>query len=219
MARKNLTMRNTDTKKWLLPVILAAVTLVTSAVLMLTHELTKERIEQQKLQNTLNSLKRLMPSDLIDNDVLTDALTIYEPERLGHRQPKQLYLGTQRGQLTVLAIPVVARNGYAGDIELLVGVKVNGNVTDVAIINHKETPGLGDIIERRKSDWLQQFPDTSLNQPLEKDWKVKKDGGYFDQITAATITPRAVVSAIKTALLYQQAEQSKWSTQTESGNE
>lgn len=212
-------MNNAGTKKWLLPIILAAVTLVTSAVLMLTHELTKEKIAQQKLQSTLNSLKRLMPSELIDNDVLAEALTIYEPERLGHRRPKQLYIGKKQGQLTVIAIPVVARNGYAGDIELLVGVKANGIVTDVAIINHKETPGLGDLIERRKSDWLQQFPDTSLKQPAEKNWKVKKDGGYFDQITAATITPRAVVTAIKKALLYQQAEQSKWLANTEPDNE
>ncbi len=212
-------MNNIASKKWLLPVILAAVTLITSAVLMLTHELTKEKIEQQKLLSTLNSLKRLMPAELTDNDILAEALTIYEPERLGHRQPKQLYLGKKDGQLSVAAIPVVARNGYAGDIELLVGVKSDGTITDVAIINHKETPGLGDIIERRKSDWLQQFPDTSLKQPTEKNWKVKKDGGYFDQITAATITPRAVVTAIKKALLYQQAEQSKWLTNTDPVNE
>ncbi len=189
---------------WTLPVILAVITLITSAVLMLTHELTKDTIERQRLEARLTSLQRLLPEELVDNDVIADAVTVFEPDALGHRKPKQLYIGRKKGVVSALAIPVVARNGYSGDIELMVGVKMNGEITDVAIINHKETPGLGDLIERNKSDWLQQFPGHSLDNPAQKNWKVKKDGGQFDQITAATITPRAVVGAIKKALLYQQ---------------
>jgi len=190
---------------WSLPVILAVITVITSAVLMLTHELTKDTIEQQRLEARLKSLQRLLPEQLFNNDVIADAVTIFEPEQLGHRKPKQLFIAKKDGTITALAIPVVARNGYSGDIELMVGVTVAGKITDVAIINHKETPGLGDLIERNKSDWLQQFPGHSLENPEQKNWKVKKDGGQFDQITAATITPRAVVAAIKKALLYQQS--------------
>lgn len=189
---------------WTLPVILAVITLITSAVLMLTHELTKDTIERQRLEARLKSLQRLLPEELVDNDVIADAVTVFEPDALGHRKPSQLYIGRKNGAVSALAIPVVARNGYSGDIELMVGIRMNGEITDVAIINHKETPGLGDLIERNKSNWLQQFPGRSLDNPVQKNWKVKKDGGQFDQITAATITPRAVVGAIKKALLYQQ---------------
>lgn len=199
--------QNTPSNKsvWTLPLILAVITVITSAVLMLTQDLTKDTIERQRLEARLKSLQRLLPEKMVDNDVIADALTIFEPEILGHRKPKQLFIGRQNGEVTAMAIPVVARNGYSGDIELMVGVTIHGDITDVAIINHKETPGLGDLIDRNKSDWLQQFPGHALDNPDQRYWKVKKDGGQFDQITAATITPRAVVAAIKKALLYQQS--------------
>ncbi len=195
-------------KKWLLPVILSIMTLFTSGLLMLSHALTAAKITAIKLENKLASLHRIIPSELINNDLLADAVDVYEPTKLGHRRTEQLYLGTLNGQLKLLAIPVTARNGYSGDIELLVGVHVggelNGQITAVEIIAHKETPGLGDLIEPGKSDWIQQFPNKSLQQPDIKNWKVKKDQGEFDQITAATITPRAVVNAVKQALLFYQ---------------
>ncbi|KAA3640021.1 MAG: electron transport complex subunit RsxG [Proteobacteria bacterium] len=194
-----------STSAWSLPAILAVLTLITSAVLMVTHELTKDTIERQRLEARLKSLQRLLPESLIDNDVIAEAVVIFEPELLGHRSQKMLYIGRKSGEVTAVAIPVVARNGYSGDIELMVGVTVEGEITDVAIISHKETPGLGDLIDRNKSDWLHQFPGRSLANPDIKNWKVRKDGGQFDQITAATITPRAVVAAIKKALVYQQS--------------
>lgn len=195
-----------DTPVWKLPVILGATTLLACGLLMLSHLMTAETIEQQLLAAKLASLQRLMPAELTDNDVIAEAIEIYEPERLGHRQATTLYVGTLAGEPSVMAIPVTARNGYSGDIELLVGVRHNGQITAVEIIAHKETPGLGDLIERSKSDWLRQFPDSSLTQPPLTDWRVKKDGGQFDQITAATITPRAVVGAIKQALQFHQSQ-------------
>lgn len=197
----------TDSKKtapWLLPVILAGMTLLTSGLLMFGNELTAPQIAAQQQAKKLASLQRLIPAEWHDNDLLTDAVAINEPDLLGHRQAKLMYIGTVAGKVTARAIPVVARNGYSGDIELLVGVRADGQITAVEIISHKETPGLGDLIERRKSDWLEQFPETSLDNPLPQQWAVKKDQGAFDQITAATITPRAVVAAIKRVLLYHQ---------------
>ncbi|MCX7552659.1 electron transport complex subunit RsxG [Marinicella sp. S1101] len=197
---------NKPSNKWLLPIILSLMTLFTSGLLMLSNHLTADKIAAIKLANKLASLQRLIPNELIDNDLLADAQMIYEPIKLGHRQEETLYLGKTNGRLTFMAIPVIARDGYSGDIELLVGVKVGGDdggqITTVEIIAHKETPGLGDLIEPEKSDWIQQFPSKSLGSPPENQWKVKKDQGTFHQITAATITPRAVVSAIKQALLY-----------------
>lgn len=194
---------------WLLPFVLAVMTLLSSGLLMFSHELTAEKIAAQKLQNKLSSLKQLLPAELIDNDLVADAITLFEPNRLGHRQPQTLYIGKKSGQVVAMAVPVTARNGYSGDIELMVGIKNNGQITAVEIITHKETPGLGDLIESKKSDWLKQFPETSLGQPDISQWRVKKDQGAFDQITAATITPRAVVGAIKQALLFHQTYTSK----------
>lgn len=194
-------------KKWLLPIILAAMTLITSALLMFSHAITIDKIEAIQLANKLASLKRLIPAQMIDNDILEDKVAIFEPELLGHRQTETLYIGKKNNTVTIMAVPVTARNGYSGDIELLVGIqvggKLGGQITAVEIIAHKETPGLGDLIEAKKSDWLLQFPGTSLQQPTEEQWRVKKDQGAFDQITAATITPRAVVAAIKQALLFE----------------
>lgn len=195
-------------KKWLLPVILASMTLLTSALLMFSHAITADKIAAIQLANKLSSLQRLIPAEMIDNDLLADGVEIFKPIQLGHRQAETLYLGKNNSTVTVMAVPVTARNGYSGDIDLLVGIRVggelDGQITAVEIIAHKETPGLGDLIEPKKSDWLQQFPGTSIHQPPEQQWLVKKDQGSFDQITAATITPRAVVAAIKQALLFHQ---------------
>ncbi len=198
--------QNKPNRTWLLPLILAFMTLITSGLLMFSHALTADKIAAIQLKNKLDSLQRLIPDHLIDNNLVDDAIDLYEPVLLGHRQTEKLYLGKKNGLITAMAIPVTARNGYSGDIKLLVGIQVGGNqnglITAVEIIAHKETPGLGDLIETKKSDWLLQFPGASLQQPAETLWQVKKDQGEFDQITAATITPRAVVAAIKQALLF-----------------
>ncbi len=193
-----------------LPVILATVTVVASGLLMGSNELTREVITKQKQQMMIQSLSLLMPAQLYDNDVLSDELPIYEPHALGHRQPMTMYLGYQGNKLSVVAVPVVARNGYAGDIEILVGIREGGVITAVEVVAHKETPGLGDLVERRKGNWLSQFVGRDIQYPQETAWRVKKDGGQFDQITGATITPRAIVQAVKKALLYYQNNHTQW---------
>jgi electron transport complex protein RnfG len=185
-----------------IPLVLALVTFFTSGLLMFSENATHEKIAQQKKLLLLQSLEYLIPKHLHDNDLTENPKTLYKPQQLGHRKQQTLYIGSLKGQTTVLAIPVTARNGYSGDIDLMIGVKANGEITTVQILEQHETPGLGDLIEANKSDWLQQFEHISLQQVGVKNWKVKRDGGGFDQITGATITPRAVVAAIKQALLF-----------------
>ena len=185
-----------------LPLILALMVLLGSAALILSHSATKEKIEEQNRQRILNSLRLLIPDQMHDNALLDSATEIYEPELLGHRTPVVMYRGYLGESLQAVAIPVTAQDGYSGDIHLMVGVTHTGELTAVSVIAHQETPGLGDLIEASKSDWLLQFPGTSLSAPPEQQWTVKKDGGAFDQITGATITPRAVVAAVKKALAY-----------------
>ena len=185
-----------------IPLILSIITLITSGLLMISEELTHDKIAQQKKILLLNSLKQLIPDDLHDNDLIQSTIIINEPELLGHRKPHQIYIGKLQGKISVVAIPVTSRKGYSGDIDLIVGIRANGEITTVKILEQHETPGLGDLIEAHKSDWLKQFPNKSLNNLTKKQWQVKKDGGEFDQITGATITPRAVVHAIHQTLTY-----------------
>jgi electron transport complex protein RnfG len=96
----------------------------------------------------------------------------------------------------------VVPNGYSGPIKLLVAVRTDGTLGGVRVVAHKETPGLGDKVEESRSDWILSFNDKSLSKPALAGWKVKKDGGQFDQFTGATITPRAIVSGVKNTLLY-----------------
>ena len=97
---------------------------------------------------------------------------------------------------------MIAPDGYAGAIKLLVGIRANGTLAGVRVISHKETPGLGDGIETKRSNWILGFNDTSLDKPDLHGWQVKRDGGQFDQLTGATITPRAIVKAVHQSLVY-----------------
>ena len=97
---------------------------------------------------------------------------------------------------------VTARDGYAGPIRILVGVGIDGTVTGVRIVEHRETPGLGDRIDQSRSDWVYQFDGRSLLNPAEADWLLEVDGGEFDQLTGASVTPRAVIKAIRDTLIY-----------------
>jgi electron transport complex protein RnfG len=187
-----------------IPLVLALVTFFTSGLLMFSESATRDKIAEQKKILLLESLKDLIPDALHDNDLTQDIQLINRPKLLGHRKQQALYIGTLNGTTTVLAVPVTARNGYSGDIDLMVGIKNNGEITAVKILEQHETPGLGDLIQANKSDWLKQFPTLSLKKIGKKHWKVKRDGGQFDQITGATITPRAIVAAIKQALKFQQ---------------
>ncbi len=185
-----------------IPLVLAIVTFLTSALLMVSEDLTHEKIAEQKKMLLLQSLKQLIPAELHDNDLIADAQTIHHPELLGHRKPQTLYIGKINNKISVLAIPATTPKGYSGDIDIMVGIKTNGEITVVKILEQHETPGLGDLIIANKSDWIQQFSNQSLHLTNLKNWKVERDGGVFDQISGATISPRAVTEAIKQTLLY-----------------
>ena len=187
-----------------LPLILATLTFMTSGLIMFSESATRDKITEQKKIVLLQSLKQLIPDDLHDNDLTNNTIEVFEDELLGHRNKQTIYIGTINNQATVYAIPVTARNGYSGDIDIMVGIKTSGEITSIKILEQHETPGLGDLIEAHKSDWIKQFSNQSLQKNYQKLWQVKRDGGQFDQITGATITPRAVVLAIKQALLYHQ---------------
>ena len=120
--------------------------------------------------------------------MLQDAFWI-DSKSLGLTAPQEGFIAKQDNQAIAVFFPVKATEGYTGPISLVIGVKTNGELAGVRVLQHQETPGLGDQIELKKSDWVLSFNGLSLNNPQATGWKVKKDGGQFDQFTGATITP------------------------------
>ncbi len=192
------------------PVLISAMFLFLFAVIgtglvAYTFDSTEERIADNQRRALLKSLHELVPDDRYDNDIYTDILYVRNSELLGTGEPVPVYRARKNGWPVAAVIAPVAPDGYSGSIRLLVAIELNGNLAGVRVIQHRETPGLGDGIEAERSDWIFGFNGKSLLDPAENQWKVKRDGGVFDQFTGATITPRAVVKAVKEALLYYRA--------------
>jgi electron transport complex protein RnfG len=173
-----------------------------AALLAGTHWLTADRIAEEERRTRLASLYEIVPRESHTNDMLTDTIQVTAPDRLGTSKPVTVYRARRDGEPHAVVMEVVAPDGYSGPIRLLVGIHADGTLAGVRVVSHKETPGLGDFIETGKSDWIRQFKGLSLGNPPREEWAVEKDGGAFDQMTGATITPRAVVQAIRRALLY-----------------
>jgi len=171
-----------------------------------TYLLTKDRISEQKRIAEEKALLEIVPRERHDNSMLDDIIIVGpETTGLGLAEEKRIYLARKGEQVVAAIIPVTAPDGYTGDIELIVGVNADGSIAGVRALSHKETPGLGDKVDTRKSDWMFSFNGRSLENPDLPGWAVKKDKGVFDQFTGATITPRAVVAATLRALQYAKA--------------
>ena len=168
---------------------------------------TKERIAAEQRKAEERALLEIVPADRHDNSMLDDTLAATTAAGLGLREDKKIYLARLEGKVVAAILPVTAADGYSGDIDLIVGINADGSIAGVRVLNHKETPGLGDKVELKKSDWVLSFDGRSLDNPTINGWAVKKDKGEFDQFTGATITPRAVVAATLSALQYAQANQ------------
>ncbi len=188
------------------PILLAGAALTLFAIIgttlvAVTHHTTAERIAANERQALLRHLHQIAPYTLIDNDLTQETRTLFNAEIFG--QPETLvYLGRRKGEPVVAIYTPVVPDGYAGPIRLLVAVLYDGTLSGVRVLSHKETPGLGDKMELEKSNWILSFNGRSLDNPPEALWRVQRDGGLFDQFTGATITPRAIVKAVKKTLLY-----------------
>lgn len=165
-------------------------------------QLTKNTIADQaaKQQNAL--FQQVIPADRYNNDLLQSCYLVTAPV-LGKGTHK-VYIARQGEQAVAAVMEATAPDGYSGAIQLLVGADFSGTVLGSRVTEHHETPGLGDKIELRISDWITHFAGKTIASESDATWAVKKDGGQFDQFTGATITPRAVVNAVKRAGLYAQ---------------
>ncbi|WP_421195087.1 electron transport complex subunit RsxG [Aeromonas jandaei] len=183
--------------------ILAMFALGCTALVVLTNELTKNKIAHQQQLEKLQTLEALLPAGSYDNDLVTSCKLVTSRKYLGSDQPQALYTASKNGVVTGYALEAIAPDGYSGAIRIVAGFDANGTVSAVRVLAHKETPGLGDKIELKKSNWINSFTGKSLTADNESEWAVKKDGGEFDAFTGATITPRAVVKAVKNLLKLQ----------------
>ncbi|MDQ1315838.1 MAG: Ion-translocating oxidoreductase complex subunit [Pseudomonadota bacterium] len=182
--------------------ILFVFALVATAMLAFTHFHTEPTITRGQVAAKRALLSQVLPATLYDNDLLASQRSVPPDDLLGTRQPSALWMARRGDDFSGVVLEAIAPDGYSGDIALLIGIDANGSVTGVRVTAHRETPGLGDYIDRAKSPWIDRFVGKSLANPAPKHWKVVKDGGAFDARAGATITPRAVVKAVKNALDY-----------------
>ena len=197
--RKGYTMLKTIRKHGItLALFAAGSTGLTAAI----NQMTKTTIAEQASLQQEALFDQVLPAERYNNALAQSCYLVTAPE-LGKGEHR-VYIAKQDDKPVAAVLEATAPDGYSGAIQLLVGADFNGTVLGTRVTEHHETPGLGDKIELRLSDWITHFAGKKISGADDAHWAVKKDGGDFDQFTGATITPRAVVNAVKRAGLYAQ---------------
>ena len=181
---------------------LAAIAAVCTTLVAFTYRVTDNRIVANQEAWLEQSLLPALGGLPFDGDVGDARLTIPAPHDLPGSGDAVVYRVYRGGAPAAALFVVTARDGYSGAIRLLIGVDSDGALTGVHVLEHRETPGLGDGIEASKSPWARQFNGRSLGDPAVERWAIRRDGGEFDQLTGASVTPRAIVKAVRETLLY-----------------
>ena len=187
------------------PILLGVFALLASGALAWASSATGDAIAAAEAKDLRDSLSEVLPAGLADNDFLKDTVDLKNGEKT-----VTIYRARKEGVVKA-ALFKVAERGYAGDIQVLMAVAADGRTLGVRVLKHSETPGLGDKIEVKKDPWVKSFDGKSLGEPAPEKWAVKKDSGVFDQFAGATITPRAVVKAVKGGLEFFAAHQRDFS--------
>lgn len=182
--------------------ILAGLAAVCTGLVAITHSITAPRIAANEQAYLEQSLQPVLEGIEYDGALSESTIVIPLPHTLPGNEPVTVYRVYADNAPVAALFIVRAMDGFSGPIRLLIGVDAHGSVTGVRVLQHRETPGLGDAIEADKSDWIQQFVGRSLGDPPAAEWAIERDGGVYDQLTGASITPRAVIDAIKETLIY-----------------
>ncbi|MEK8080815.1 electron transport complex subunit RsxG [Pseudomonas sp. XK-1] len=182
--------------------VLGLFAIATVGLVAVLQQATAGRIAASERAAQVRALSEILPPGSYDNQLLDHSIQLHDPLLLGSKSPQPAYIALKNGQPSAIILRATAPDGYSGAIRLLIGIQIDGRLAGVRVLNHRETPGLGDKIELAKSPWIQSFVGRSLQAPDEAGWAVKKDRGEFDQFAGATITPRAVVKAVHKALQY-----------------
>ena len=183
-------------------VTLAVIAAICTGLVAATYQLTEERIAANEKALLEQSLQPALAGLFYDSSVSESRLVLQPPHELPGNDAAFVYRVYAEDDPVAALFAVTARDGYAGPIRILVGVDMAGVITGVRILQHRETPGLGDRIEASRSDWVFQFDGRSMGDPVPAGWALRIDGGEFDQLTGASVTPRAVINAVRDTLLY-----------------
>ena len=182
--------------------IISLLGLIFAISLSITFEKSNPIIEQNKIEFKTKLLNEVLDGLDYDNDLISTYIRIKPNELLKNKTEKYAYLAKKNNILQAVLIESIAPDGYSGEINILTAIRSDGEIIGTRIIDHKETPGLGDYIDQKKSSWISNFDGMSLNNRTDSDWRVKKDQGTFDYKAGATITPRAVIKSVKNTLLF-----------------
>lgn len=176
--------------------------IVTAGIIAVTQVLTADQIKSNIDAAKSRALLEILPEDSHDNVLINDTVMITDEALIADEGEAEAFIARKEGKAVAVILPTVATDGYTGNINSIVGIYADGTIAGVRVLQHRETPGLGDKVELKKSTWILGFNGKSLDNPGPDGWQVKKDGGNFDQFTGATITPRAVIGSVHTALQY-----------------
>ncbi|MEO7344102.1 MAG: electron transport complex subunit RsxG [Methylotenera sp.] len=191
-------------------ITMIAFAFVGTAMLAYVFEITRAPIEASEKEARLALFKQILPEHSYDNDLLKDTVQIAPNALLGNALATEANIAKINNKAAGVILEAIAHDGYSGDIKLLIAIRADGSISGVRVLAHKETPGLGDYIDIARGNWIKLFNGESLSkttakQVIETGWQVKKDGGKFDYMVGATITPRAVVKAVLKALQFFEA--------------
>jgi len=181
---------------------LALIAAICTTLVAATYHATRERIAANEKALLEQSLQPALSGILYDSGVTESRLVLEPPHGLPGNDPAVIYRVYAEGRPVAALFAVTARDGFSGPIRVLVGIGIDGSISGVRILQHRETPGLGDKIDSSRSDWVFQFDGKSLDNPTIGGWAIRADGGQFDQLTGASVTPRAVVKAVRDTLVY-----------------
>jgi electron transport complex protein RnfG len=173
-----------------------------SAVLEFVYDKTNPIILKSEAEAKERLLLQVVSKNFYNNELINSFIVIQPNQRLKNKKPIKSYVAKKNNEVTAVVIETRAPDGYSGEIKILVGIDIKGNILGTRVIKHQETPGLGDYIDIIKSDWIDNFTYSSLENTLMSEWAVTKDQGKFDYMSGATITARAVVKAINEALIF-----------------
>ena len=181
---------------------LAVIAAICTTLVAATYQLTSERIVANEKALLEQALQPALAGIFYEGSVSESRLVMLPPHDLPGNDTALIYRVYAQDKPVAALFAVTARDGFSGLIRILVGVEFDGTITGVRILQHRETPGLGDKIESARSDWIFQFDGRSMGNPEVTGWAIRNDGGEFDQLTGASVTPRAVIGAIRDTLLY-----------------
>ena len=181
---------------------LAVIAAICTTLVAATYQITRERIVANDKALLEQALQPALAGVFYEGGVSESRLVMLPPHGLPGSDAALIYRVYAQDKPVAALFAVTARDGFSGVIRILVGVQFDGTITGVRILQHRETPGLGDKIESARSDWIFQFDGQSMGNPEVTGWAIRNDGGEFDQLTGASVTPRAVIGAIRDTLLY-----------------